>query len=91
MEYGFDKLNPWERWQMMVLWEDIFTSKNFDAREMLVARRSEDSMALQNCVERLVDTRRYHNKYKAGALFPDLRGRLICETSVIPFCFCTCH
>lgn len=91
VEYGFDKLNPWERWQMIVLWEDIITSKDFDAREMLAARRSEDNRALQNYVERLVETRRYHNKYKAGALFPDLRGRLIWETSVTPFCFCICH
>ena len=91
VEYGFDKLSPWERWQMIVLWEDIFTSEDFDAREMLAARRSEDHSALQNYVERLVDMRRYHNKYKAGALFPDLRGRLIWETSVIPSCFCICH
>ena len=76
---------------MIVSWEDIFTSEDFDAREMLAARRSEDHSALQNYVERLVDTRRYHNKYKAGALFPDLRGRLIWETSVIPSCFCICH
>ena len=66
---------------MIVLWEDIFTSKDFDAREILAARRSADSVALQNFVERLVDTRRYHNNYKAGALFPDLRGRLIWKTS----------
>jgi len=91
VEYGFDKLSPWERWQMMVLWEDIFTLENFDAREMLAARRSEDNEALQRYVERMVDTRRYCNKYKTGALFPDLRGRLIWETSVIPFCFCICH
>ena len=91
VEYGFDQLSPWERWQMIVLWEDIFTSKNFDAREMLAARRSEDNGALQDYVERMVDTRRYWNKYKAGAMFPDLRGRLIWETSVIPFCFCICH
>ena len=90
-EYGFDKLSPWERWQMIVLWEDIFTLKNFDAREMLAARRSKDNRALQNYVERMVDTRRYCNKYKTGALFPDLRGRLIWETSVVPFCFCICH
>ncbi len=91
VDYGFDKLSPWERWEMIVLWEDIFTSKNFDAREMLAARRSEDHRALQNYVERMVDTRRYCNKYKTGALFPDLRGRLIWETSIIPFCFCICH
>ena len=90
-EYGFDKLSPWERWQMMVLWEDIFTSSNFDAREMLAARRSADGQALQKYVEKMVDTRKYWNKYKTGALFPDLRGRLNWETSVIPFCFCICH
>lgn len=76
---------------MIVLWEDIFTSKIFDAREMLAGRRSEAGRALQNYVERMVDTTRYRNKYKTGALFPDLRGRLIWETSVIPFCFCICH
>lgn len=90
-EYGFDQLSPWERWQMTILWEDIFNSKNFDAREMLAARRSEDGQALQKYVERMVDTRRYWNKYKTGALFPDLRGRLIWKTSVMPFCFCICH
>jgi len=91
VEYGFDKLNLWERWQMMVLWEDVFTSKKFDAREMLAPRRNEDGWALQAYVERMVDTRRYYNKYKTGVLFPDLRGRLIWETSAIPFCFCICH
>ena len=91
VEYGLDKLNPWERWQMIVLWEDIFTSKKFDAREMLAARRSADHRALQKYVESMVDTRRYCNKYKTGALFPDLRGRLIWETSVISSCFCICH
>ena len=90
VEYGFDKLNPWERWQMIVLWEDIFTSKNFDAREMLAARRSHNS-ALQEYVERMVDTRKYWNKYKSGLIFPDLRGRLDWERSVLPFCFCICH
>ena len=90
-EYGLDKLSPWERWQMTVLWEDIFTSRKFDAREMLAARRSADNRALQDYVERMVDTKRYHNKYKAGALFPDLRGRLRWETSVVPFCYCICH
>lgn len=91
IEYSLDKLNPWERWQMTVLWEDISTSKDFDAREMLAARRSKDNTALQSYVERMVDTRRYFNRYKTGALFPDLRSRLIWETSVIPFCFCICH
>ncbi len=91
MEYGFDKLSPYERWQMMVLWEDIFTSKNFDPREMLAARRDGDGAALQNYVERMVDTRRYYNKYKTGLLFPDLRGRLNWVTNIIPSCFCICH
>lgn len=90
-EYGFDQLSPWERWQMTNLWEEIFTSKDFDAREMLAARRSKDGSALQTYVEKMVDTRRYYHKYKTGALFPDLRGRLIWETSVIPLCFCICH
>ena len=59
---------------MIVLWEDIFTSKKFDAREMLAARRSEDGGALQSYFQSIVYTRRYHNKYKAGALFPILEA-----------------
>lgn len=91
MEYGFEKLSPYERWQMMVLWEDVFTSKNFDPREMLDVRRDEDGMELQNYVERMVDTRRYYNKCKTGLLFPVLRGRLNWETSIMPSRFSICH
>ena len=27
IEYAFDELSPWERWQMTVLWEDISTAR----------------------------------------------------------------
>ena len=40
IEYGFDKLNPWEHRQMMVLYRDLFSLDSFDPREMLAARRS---------------------------------------------------
>jgi hypothetical protein len=91
MDYGFHLLSPWERWQMVQLYAEIFAAKGFNVREMLAARRSEDGRALQRYVERMVDVRKYHNKYKAGGLFPDLRGKLIRETSVLPQCYCICH
>ena len=91
VEYGFDKLNPWERWQMVLLYQELFKSTKFDAREMYAARRSPDHRALQKYIERMVDVRQYQNMYKAGALFPDLRGRLIWETSVTVLCYCICH
>ena len=91
MDYGFEKLSPWERWQMTRLYAEIFAAQGFDVREMLAARRSGDGLALQRYVERMVDVRKYHNKYKAGAWFPDLRGKLIRETSVLPRCYCICH
>ena len=92
IEYGFDTLNPWERWQMMVLYRDLFSLDNFDSREMPAARRSRQRGAsLQDYIERMVDTRKYWNKYKAGGLFPDARGYLDWETSRIPLCYCFCH
>jgi hypothetical protein len=70
-DYGFDMLSPWERWQMIQLYAELFKTRGFDVREMLAARRNDDPVALQRYVERMVDVR---NKYKAGALFPDLKG-----------------
>jgi hypothetical protein len=90
-DYGFDMLSPWERWQMIQLYAELFKTRGFDVREMLAARRNDDPVALQRYVERMVDVRKYQNKYKAGALFPDLRGKIIRETSVFPQCYCICY
>jgi hypothetical protein len=61
---------------MIQLYAELFKTRGFDVREMLAARRNDDPVALQRYVERMVDVRKYQNKNKAGALFPDLRGRL---------------
>jgi hypothetical protein len=53
--------------------------------------RNDDPVALQRYVERMVDVRKYQNKYKAGALFSDLRGKIIREISVLPQCYCICY
>ena len=87
-DYGFDGLNPWERWQMMLLYQELFDSPTFDAREMLAARRSADPEALQKYIEKMVDVKKYWNKYKSDALFPNVRGRLNWERSQIPLCYC---
>ena len=92
IEYGFDKLNPWECQQMMVLYRDLFSLDNFDPREMPAARRSRlRGASLQYYINRMVDTRKYWNKYKAGGLFPDARGYLDWETSRILLCYWICH
>lgn len=91
MDYGFDTLSPWERWQMMALWQEIFASKKFNTREMLAARRSGDGETFQRYIEGIVDTRKYWNKYKAGMLFPNVRGFIDWRTSIMPLCYCICH
>jgi hypothetical protein len=73
------------------LYVEIFAAKRFDVKEMLAARKSEDGLALQRYVERMMDVRKYYNKYKAGGLFPDLRWKLIRETSVLPRYYCIYH
>jgi hypothetical protein len=73
------------------MYSEIFAAKGFEVREMIAARRSEDGLALHGYVERMVDVRKYQDKYMAGALFPDLRGRVGQETSVLPRCYCICH
>ena len=91
MNYGFDQLNPWERWQMMVLYRDLFSLENFDPREMLAARRASGGETLQTYIERMLDTGKYWNKYKAGLMFPDVRGQIDWTTSIVPTCYCICH
>ena len=91
VDYGFDQLNPWERWHMMVLYRDLFSLQNFDPREMLAARRATGSESLQDYIERMLDTRKYWNKYKAGLLFPDVRGHIDWIKSTVPTCYCICH
>lgn len=91
MDYGFDTLSPWERWQMMALWQEIFASKKFNTREMLAARGSGDGETLQRYIEGIVDTRKYWNKYKAGMLFPNVPGVIDWRTSIMPLCYCICH
>ena len=91
VDYGFDQLNPWERWQMMVLYRDLFSSEKFDPREMLAARRGTGGETLQGYIERLLDTRKYWNKYKTGLMFPDVRGSIDWVTSIVPTCYCICH
>ena len=68
VDYGFDKLIPWERWHMMLLYEELFDAPTSDAREMLAARRSADDGAFQNCIEKMVDVKKYWNTYKADLL-----------------------
>ena len=88
VDYGFNNLNPWERWHMMVLYQELFNAPTFDAREMLAVRRSADYEAFQNYIEKMVDVKKYWNIYKADILFPNLRGRLDWERSQIPLCYC---
>lgn len=45
VDYGFDELDPWERWHMVLLYQELFDALTFDAREMLAARRSADDGA----------------------------------------------
>jgi len=82
--YGFDMLSPRERWQMIHLYAELFKTRRFDVREILAARRNKDPSAMQRYVERMVDVRKYQNKYKTGSLFPDLRGKIMKGTSVLP-------
>ncbi len=91
MNYGFDQLNPWERWQMMVLYQDLFSSENFDPREMLAARRASGGQTVQDYVERMLDIRKYWNKYKAGLMFPDVRSYINWIASNVPTYYCICH
>jgi len=87
MDYEFHSLSPWVRWQMIQLYTEIFAVSRLDIREMLAAR-SEDRQALQRHVESMADVRKFHNKYRAGGLFPDLREKLVRKTSVLPRCYC---
>lgn len=57
-DYGFDGLNPWERWHFKLLYRELLDVPAFDAREMLVARRSAVQEALQNYIEKLVDVKK---------------------------------
>ena len=88
-DYGFSGLNPWERWHMMLLYQELFDAPSFDAREMLSARRSVDDRALDDYIERIVDVKKYWNKYKtSNILFPKLRSRLNWDRTQIPLCYC---
>lgn len=91
-DYGLLNLNPWERWSMINMWEEVFNQPAFDPRDMLAARRSADSGALQMYVGSLVDIKKYFNKYKTHVLFPNLWShRIDWERSSIPSCFCISH
>ena len=62
---------------MMVLYQDLLISESFDLRKMLAARRVTSDENLQDYIERMLDTRKDWNKYKARVLFPDMRGYII--------------
>lgn len=68
-DYGFTGLDPWERWQMMFLYQELFNTPKFDAREMLAARRSADTMDLTNYIEKMVDVKKYWNYTKQTSFF----------------------
>ena len=87
-DYGFNGLNQWEHWQMMLLYQELFNSPIFEAREMLAARRSADHEALTKYIEKMVDVSKYQNIYKAGTLFPQVRSRINWDKSQIPLCYC---
>jgi len=90
-DYGFDKLNPWERWQIMNLWRDVFASPKFDPRDLMQARRSTDDSTFRSYIDGLVDTSVYWNRYKAGMPFPNFYGRINWDGSSIPMCYCICQ
>ena len=90
-DYGFDKVNLWERWQLMLLYRDLFALQHFHAGEMLAARRSADRAALQRYFEGVVDTRMYWNKYKTSLLFLNLREGINWEATPLPLCCCFGH
>jgi len=69
---------------MIQLYLEIFAAKNFDVREIIAARRSDDGLAMQQYVGKMVDFRKYHNIYKTRAVFLDLKGKIIQEMRVPP-------
>jgi hypothetical protein len=73
------------------MYSEIVVAKGFGVRKMIAARRSEDELALQEYMERMVDVRKYQDKYKTWALFPDLKGKINRATSLLPRCYCICH
>ena len=75
--YGFHGLNPWERWQMMLLYQKLFDPPKFQTHEMLAARRSADHEALTKYVEKMVNVKKYKNRYKTDILFLSAQPRRI--------------
>lgn len=73
---------------MMLLYQELFDSPSFDAREMLAARRDANPEALQKYIEKMVDVKKYWNNNKSDILILNVRGRLNWERSQIPFCHC---
>lgn len=87
-DYGFNSLNPWERWQMMFLYQELFNALDFDAREILAARCSVDHEASDKYIEKMVDVKKYCNIYRPDIVFPKMRTCLDWDRSQIPLCYC---
>ncbi|MCJ1389104.1 hypothetical protein MMC18_001958 [Xylographa bjoerkii] len=59
LDYGYHALVPWERWQLTLLYQELFATPGFNIQDMHAAciKRSVDKDALQHYVEALIDTR----------------------------------
>jgi hypothetical protein len=92
-DYGFHGVNPWERWQLLNFYSDIFAHPNFDAQKMQDARRNDDAEALERYLDTLVPNCRnkIRNVYLADGLFPKFRAKLIFRDGLRPPCLCVVH